>query len=158
MRRLRERREVKEEKGAYKNRRAQLYGELSIMCNPDVSRTQGFADHVSELGGPVDKFMAIKGFAIPPVNRNSSIEAYAEFRRQLAPIPRWTDAEGRLYLPAKKRKGEEEYQDMFTGGDNRKKVPTLMDLIGRSPDEADAVALAVHGMIHKSHVVAIGAV
>ena len=156
MRRLRERRIVKEEKGAYKNRRAQMYGELSMMCNPDVPRTHSFAEHVGELGAPVEKFSAIKGFAIPPMNHNS-LETYAEFRRQLAPIPRWTDGEGKLYLPSKKKKGEDEYMEMFDALGGRRKVPTLIDLIGRSPDEADAVVLAVHAMIHKSHVVMVGA-
>ena len=157
MRRLRERRIVKEEKGAYKNRRAQMYGELSMLCNPDVPRTHTFADIVGELGSPVTSFMAIKGFAIPPMNRDPQ-QSYAEFRRQISVIPRWTDNEGKLYLPAKKRKGEEEYMDLFSGGDNRRKIPTLYDLIGRSPDEADAVALAVHAMIHKSHMISVGAV
>jgi hypothetical protein len=155
MRRIRERRMIKEEKGTYVNRRAQLFGEMSMMFNPDVPRTHAFADHVSEVGPPVERFMAIKGFAIPPENHNA-METYAEFRRQLSPIPRWTDKEGRLYLPAKKRKGEEEYQELFTGMTERRRVPTLIDLIGRSPDEADAVALAIHGMIHKSHVMSIG--
>lgn len=66
-------------------------------------------------------------------------EVYAELRRQLQVIPRLYDGEGKLYLPPKQRK---------PGSDSKEK--TMVDLIGHSPDEADALVLAVRAMLHKS--------
>lgn len=76
------------------------------------------------------------GFAIPP--------GYVELRRQLAPIPMLYDGEGRLYLPPK----EKPYPD-FEG-------VTLRSIIGHSPDEADALALALHCMGNVSKQIVIG--
>lgn len=90
---------------AYKNRRAQMYGILRELINPDRE-------------GP--------GFAIPA--------EYVELRRQLAPIPLRWDQEGRMMLLPKNRVGKTSI------------VETLTELIGCSPDEADALALAVYGM------------
>ncbi len=87
----------------YKNRRAEMYHLTSLAMNPDT--------------GP--------GFGIPA--------KYTELRRQLAPIPRLYDGEGRLYLPPKNaRKADSDEVTMRT-------------LIGCSPDEADALVLAVFG-------------
>jgi hypothetical protein len=65
-------------------------------------------------------------FAIPAELR--------ELRRQLAPIPLQYDEEGRIWLPPKHKK------------DKNDKRQTLEELIGRSPDDADALVLAVFGM------------
>jgi hypothetical protein len=102
----------------YKNMRAQMYGELSSALEPyseDNSRQQ---------------------FAIP--------EKYDELRRQLAPIPRLYDAEGKLYLPPKSRptptyKGE-----------------TLRSILGCSPDEADSLVLMYHGVLYQKHKLKLG--
>ena len=65
-------------------------------------------------------------------------------RQELSPIPRTYDEEGRLYvLPKNKpisRTGKES------------PTRTLIDLIGHSPDRADALVLAVFGMEERSHV------
>jgi len=61
-------------------------------------------------------------FAIP--------RQYGELRRQLSVIPLTYDEEGRLVILPKTRKQ----------GSNR---PSLTDLVGHSPDEADALTLAV---------------
>lgn len=98
---LEQRIEVAEERYTYVNRRAQMYGELSMLSN----------------------------FAIPP--------QYPQFRSQLAPIPKTRDGEGRLYLLPKGKKRPDS------------KEPTLTELIGHSPDEADSLVLAVHAMLHK---------
>jgi hypothetical protein len=66
-----------------------------------------------------------KVFAIPA--------QYAELRQQLAPIPLLYDPEGRLYLPPKRKR------------DATDKRITMIDLIGHSPDEADALVLAHFG-------------
>lgn len=68
-----------------------------------------------------------------------------ELRRQLALIPRLYDGEGRLWLPPKNKK------------DPNSKVKTLREVLGCSPDEADAVVLAVHGMVHEGVVMSAGA-
>ena len=100
----------------YKNRRAEMYGLLSRKLDPND-------------GG---------GIAIPA--------KYEELRRQLAPIPRLEDGEGRLYLPPKHRK------------DPNSEEETLTEILGCSPDEADAVVLANFGMDKKSQKVKVGAI
>ena len=71
---------------------------------------------------------------------------YTELRNQLSPIPRLTDGEGRLYLPSKKKKSA------------ISKEETMADLIGRSPDDADAVVLAVFGLDKKINRAVAGAI
>lgn len=66
------------------------------------------------------------GFAIP--------KQYYELRRQLSVFPKQYDAEGRLTLPPKRNTNK------------TSKTPSLEDLIGHSPDEADALVLAVFGL------------
>lgn len=67
-------------------------------------------------------------FAIP--------EQYVELRRQLAPIPLTYDGEGRLRLLPKRKNRANSTEK------------TLEELLGCSPDEADSLVLAVHGMLH----------
>lgn len=78
------------------------------------------------------------GFAIPA-------EMF-ELRRQLARIPRKLDGEGKLFLPPKNKKNP-----------NSNEI-TMEDLIGRSPDHADAVVLAVHGLLHHNLRFTAGAI
>jgi hypothetical protein len=105
-----ERVDVREERTAYFNRRAEMYGELRELLDPAVGN----------------------GFAIPA--------EYTELRRQLAPIPLTYDDEGRLKLLPKNKRDS-------TSGAGAK---SLTDLIGCSPDEADALVLAIHGMRQKA--------
>lgn len=117
LRQLAEKLEQKEDRYVYINRRSEMYWELAQLIDPD-----------SELGG----------FALPA--------EYAELRRQLAPMPRLYDPEGRCrMLPKNKR-----------SPDSTEK--TLTELIGHSPDEADSCVLAVHAMLHKAKVATAGAV
>lgn len=101
-----ERLEMKEERYAYRNRRAEMYGTLRLLLDPATG----------------------KGFGIPA--------EYSELRRQLAPIPLVYDPEGRLELPPKNRRGP---------NDTKK---TLVELIGCSPDDADALVLSVFAMLN----------
>lgn len=101
-----------EERYAYTNRRAELYGEFARMLDP---ASEQYPD----------------GFAIP--------DEYFELRRQLSMIPKLLDPEGRLMLPPKRRRPGQ--KPVGVGG-----VKTLMELLGCSPDEADAVVLAVYGL------------
>lgn len=66
---------------------------------------------------------------------------YHELRRQLAPIPLLYDGEGSIYLPPKRKR------------DSLDKRDTLEDLIGRSPDDADALVLALWAMVDQEELV-----
>lgn len=77
------------------------------------------------------------GFAIP--------EEHTELRRQLAPIPLTRDGEGVFYVLPK------------TNRDPKSAKPTLTKLIGRSPDQADSLCLAIHAMLHPAHTAVAGA-
>ena len=59
---------------------------------------------------------------------------YEEFRRQLSLIPRRYDGEGKLTLPPKRSRNPQSTEE------------TLIKILGRSPDELDAVMLAVYSM------------
>jgi len=105
--------ERSEERYAYKNRRAQMFGLIRELLDPD-----------NEMG-----------FGIPDDG-----EVYEELRRQLSPIPLIYDREGRLSLPPKHK---------TNGMKENSAIKSLEELIGHSPDEADAVALAVYGALKK---------
>ena len=100
--------EEEEERYVYRNRRAEMYGILSLRLDP----------------------VSTKPWAIPASSE------YAELRRQLGLIPKTYDEEGRLYLLPKQNK------------DPNSTKPTLIGLLGCSPDEADATVLAVYGLDH----------
>lgn len=114
-----ERREERDAKAAYVNRRAQMYYEFAELLSP----------------------LSERGFGIPA--------RFAELRRQLSKMPRLEDQEGRLFmLPKNPRPGSE--------GDGRK-LKSLTELLGRSPDDADAVVVAAHVMLHQTPVARAGA-
>ena len=75
-----DRKELKEAKYAYKNKRAQMYGILRDRLNPDKAKASG---------GRV--------FGIP--------SKYEELYRQLRPLPLQYDGEGRMFLPPKDKPG-----------------------------------------------------
>lgn len=77
------------------------------------------------------------GFAIPAYEK--------ELLRQLRPIPLLHDAEGTKYLLPKNKKSPDS------------KEKTLTELIGCSPDEADAFVLGIHAMLNKPHRSKVGA-
>lgn len=116
---LTDRVDVKEERYTFVNRRAQMYGDLSEVMDP--SWTWEWIDDNN-------KTHQASGFAIP--------RHMFQLRQQLEPIPKNRDGEGRLILPPKNKK------------DPDSKEVTLVELIGHSPDEADAVVLALHGLLH----------
>jgi len=97
--------ENSEDRYAYLNRRAEMYGRLSLLLDPSIEHRY-------------------QGFAIP--------DTQSELRRQMAPIPKKYDKEGRLYLPPKNKK------------DPNSKEKTLIDIIGQSPDRADALVIALY--------------
>ena len=117
---VRVRREDKEGRYEYLNRRAQMYGELSEALDPGLPGVR---------------------FAIPA--------EYVELRRQLAPLPKRYDKEGRLYMLPKNKRNPDPT--------NPSTEKTLTELLGCSPDEADSVVLAYHAMTHKSTNLVVGA-
>lgn len=115
--------EQREDRYTYLNRRAEMYGELSLRMDP--------------MGD-------FHGFSIPELGVQ-----YGELRRQLSVFPKSYDAEGRLFIPPKNRKP----------GQDEARQKTLTELLGCSPDEADALVMAVWGLTHsKKRVVAGGMV
>lgn len=119
---VRQARKNAEDRYEYVNRRAQMYGELSEMLDPTLTDP------------------AWPRFALPP---SSAGPQYQELRRQLAPMPKLYDREGRIRMLPKNRNSSVQTQG--------KSEPTLGELLGCSPDEADSLVLAIHGMRHKSN-------
>jgi hypothetical protein len=87
------------------------------------------------LRDSLDPSLSPMGFAIPP--------QYVELRRQLSLTPLLRDGEGCLYLPSKHSKPGSS-------------VKSLQDIIGRSPDEADSLVLAVYGLRRKVYRPKVG--
>lgn len=100
-------------------------------------RTQLYGE-LSELLDP-----SYGGFAIPAGIRGILDDPSTDLRHQMAPIPK-RYREGKLMIPPKNRKTKDSTEE------------TLTDLIGHSPDELDAVTLAVHAMLHKGARTAAG--
>lgn len=68
-----------------------------------------------------------------------------ELRRQMAPIPLTYDDAGRLFIISKSRK-------KVMGLEKERKANegmTIADLIGCSPDEVDALSLAIYSMVYR---------
>ncbi len=89
-----------------------------------------------ELALLLDEHSSLAGgrlFALPPGEDGPQYEA---LRKQLAVFPREEDGEGRATLPPKNKRNKDD------------KRRTLTEMIGHSPDEADAVCLACFGMLH----------
>lgn len=167
------RKDMKQEAYAYVNLRAQMYHELSQLLDP-AGWVDGFPDvmaSIDDLGNLPDvpqqplpgeteeefvrrkarlagqKLRANAGFAMPDQD-----EPYAELRRQLAVMPKLTDEEGRYWmLPKQLKTGKVQ-------SSAKDRVKTLVEIIGHSPDESDAVVLAVHALLHKGHRSVAGSV
>jgi hypothetical protein len=123
IKKLADRLDEKEERYEYVNRRAEMYGELRELLDPN---------RVDERTGKE------LYFGIP--------REYGELTRQLSLMPLLYDSEGRMkMLPKNKRSVKAEEK-------------SLTEILGRSPDESDSLVLAVHGMLHASTKVRIGAV
>lgn len=76
-------------------------------------------------------------FSMPSSDRG---EQYRELRRQMSVIPKMFDAEGRARLPAKNRQGQ---------AGSGKSEKTIVELLGRSPDELDSLVLMRYAMTAK---------
>jgi len=118
---LSERREAKDAKRAYVNRRAEMYGDVRMLLDPTTD----------SVPADIYRDLPFSGFAIPA--------DMLELRRQLGGIPYHRDEEGRMYLPAKSKRSRKRVNEQ-----------TLDELLGCSPDRADSLVLAVHGMLRAS--------
>ena len=123
---VRERMDIKEDRGAYTNRRSEMYSDLRQLLDP----AGGLVVGKQLIGGP-------QGWGIP-------VECKA-LKEQLSPIPLLRDHEGKLKLPPKNKRSAESTE------------LSLVELIGHSPDEADATVLAIHGLLNKARTVKAGA-
>lgn len=107
------------DKKKYKNKRAELYGELREAMQPGLMAKQMLSE------GPEHwRNRKLHCASIPPDD--------AELRKDLAVLPLLRDSEGRLRMLAKEKPKRR-------GGAGEK---CLRDLLGRSPDRGDACALA----------------
>ncbi len=126
-------RHLLELKSVFKNRRAQLYWEGSALFNPARCIAPGLATPEGEVPPLPDdadyrgRLASPDGFGLPP--------DLLELRRQLAPVPKLRDGEGKGWLPPKKKN-----KDTST-------ERSLTDILGCSPDRADAFVIAAHLMI-----------
>jgi len=112
-----ERTEEFERRYVYKNRRAEMYGLLRRVLDPHDDLIQ---EHDT--------------FAIPA--------EYAELRRQLALIPLLYDDEGKMMMLPKGKTGLGSALRENAHGNK-----TLIDILGHSPDEADALVIALFCMM-----------
>lgn len=120
--------DTNERRYAYLNRRSEMYGSLRILLDPmsddrDYDSESAWTEVAEERGRVVGE---IRGFTINP--------EYNRLREQLAPIPLLFDSEGRMRMLPKNKSRENSTER------------TLIDIIGYSPDEADALVLAIHAM------------
>jgi hypothetical protein len=106
----------------YKNRRAELYGELRKAFEPKARVRR-------MLEVPAGEWTRKQHcLSLPP--------DAGQLREELAVLPKRYDGEGRLRLPPKSR---------VRGGGGDQREPTVRELLGgRSPDRADALALAYY--------------
>lgn len=120
-----------EERYAYVSRRVELYHDLRRVLDPSINED---------------------GFGIPYGPDVS--EEFKELRRQMEAIPLEYDQHGRLWLPPKNpppMTPETDYNDP-------KRVVSLREMLGCSPDELEAVCLGLHGILHKPRRAVAGTV
>lgn len=125
---VKQRMEDHEERMIYKNRRAEMYGVVRQLLDPSTPVVRGLPDRQPGDG---------LGFGLPAF--------YHELRRQLSVIPIVYEND-KLVLPPKHR----------TRG-TPSSMRTLVELIGHSPDEADAFVMAVYAMLNKVVRTKVGA-
>jgi hypothetical protein len=126
--------DYREERFSYFNLLAQMYGEASLLLDP------------SGIGATV--LPGLKAFALPTQFCDRELTpGQTSLCFQLSKMPRDCDEEGKLKLPPKNKP---------QGAPENKNKKYLVDIIGHSPDEADAFVLAVHGMLHQKRVMHAG--
>jgi hypothetical protein len=114
--------------------REQNYGVLSVNFGEGPDAKQAYKNRRAELFGELRKRLDRHGgqpvFALPP--------DAVELRRELAVFPLLYDSEGRMYLPPKTKRAGAPPGEI-----------SLRGLLGRSPDRADSLALAVWALAQR---------
>lgn len=147
---IEEKRDHAGERYSYVNRRAQMYGDLRLVLDPGLDRIgEARPEFVVDRRRVMAQLRDADGNPFSQEERPGwgialSCPEAVELRRQLEPIPLKYDGEGRLRMLPKHKKEQ----------DSDEKC--LADLIGCSPDEADAVVLALHGLLHQGTLMRAG--
>jgi len=115
----------------YRNTRVEMYAALSEAFDPATWRT---AKDVDKSGRVVDtgEYTQCMSFDWS----GDSASEFSELRNELQSMPVMYDQEGRQWLLPKEKQS------------NHSSVVTLRELIGHSPDRADALALANWAMVY----------
>jgi hypothetical protein len=141
--------DIVERRIAYKNKRAEMYGNLRELLDPALlllpreQRAIALKGIMGDWNVPAPTGEGVSppefyGFAIPCGSKDEPFQhpdALAELHRQMGPIPLSYTEEGIMYLIPKHRRDADDDK------------PNLTQLLGCSPDELDAVVLAVHAML-----------
>jgi len=133
----------RETRYTFSSKRVEMYYDLRELLDPSrqyglgPDKSVGKFDQNSVAGSSEPYY----GFALPPD---------PELRRQLAPIPILYNEEGQVWLPPKRKKSMDRTKSKSVY------QKSLEEIIGRSPDDADALVLAIHGMIGKHQPAYIG--
>ena len=130
LRAIQERTEMKEEQYVFVNMRAEMAYELRLLMDP-AQNPDAWYIPAGVCGDPSD--------------------STTRLRDQLAEIPLLYDGEGRIWMLPKNKPSEEVIKRKMA-------KKTLVELVGHSPDEMDAVMLAVRAMKHGKKRVVAGAV
>lgn len=114
-----------------RNRRRQTFWEQTEQKEVKYAYFNKRAELYGTLRNLLDPSLNPQGFGIPA--------SLTTLRQELSPIPLLYDQEGRLWLLPKRKPKHNREDDT--------KSDTLVGLIGHSPDQADALALAVYAML-----------
>ncbi len=129
-----EKKELVETKGEFVSRRSEMYWNIRELLERPLEAAEGdepiIKDAMNVYQAGKTKLPPKPLFALP-------MPMCAELIRELSPVPLKYDELGRFKLIPKQDPNDPENQDTFRY------------LIGRSPDQADAFALAVYGMLNK---------
>lgn len=134
--------EAKEDKYVYLHRREEMYWELSELLDPMAHPEDQFAIPVQFL------MQCVKGADGIYRPMEGAKEQRHHLMHQMTKIPKLYDKEGRAFLPSKTRNPGEDAEG--------KKIKTLVERVGHSPDELEAVVLALHGLLHEKRPVQAG--
>lgn len=119
--------DIKERKYTYLSKRVEMYGELRLLLDPGSDdRDYGNVEAYAEVKEELQHSGNLTGFAIP--------HTIPRLRDQLSVMPFSYDKESRMTMPPKNKRTPESREQC------------LIDIIGHSPDEADALVLAIHAM------------
>ncbi len=157
MRTIGERVDVKEDQTIYRNRRVEMYWEAAALLNRVMDDVVVAGGDGAELPVPQgNKARVVQAsFSIPQAIADWRWGDRKTLRQQLEAIPREYDQHGRPYLrPKSHGPGQGGGVDgVVVGG---KRLKSIGELTGHSPDEADAFVLALLAYREKPRRVVAG--